>query len=204
MMIGAPSPRAALLAAVLTTLAAVLLHREHRGRSVEIRRMERRLEQLVAGNEHARGLAPDGTAELERRLKRHADRIARLEQLIPRSEEVPALLEALAAEARDSGLGDLTLIRPAEAESNPFYTRRNYEISVEGGYHQVARFLTAIASLPRIVAPMELEMTAMVGQAVDPNPAVRAHVRIGTYVRPPGAADTASTGPTGTPAERGR
>lgn len=185
MTIGTPGPRAALLAAVLVTLAATLFYREHRSREREARLMERRLEQLEAGNERARGLAPEGTSGLATRLESYASRIARLEQLIPRSEEVPALLEALAAEARRSGLGDLAFIRPGEGEADPFYTRRSYEVSVEGGYHEVARFLTAVASLARIVTPVGLEMTAIPDPALEGDPGVRAHFRIETYVRPP-------------------
>lgn len=150
--------------------------------------MEVRLEQLEAGNERARTLAPEGTAQLASRLEDYANRIAGLEQLIPRREEVPALLESLAAEARVSGLGDLAFIRPGASEPNPFYTTRSYEISVEGGYHEVARFLTAIASLPRIVAAVGLEMTAIPDPALDEDSEVRVHFRIETYVRPtPGA-----------------
>lgn len=202
MTIGIPGRRPALLGAVLVTLAAALLYREHRGRDGETQRLERRLEQLEAGNDHARSLVPEGTAQLASRLKRYADRIAQLEQLIPRSEELPALLESLAAEARRSGLGDLAFIRPGEAGTGPFYARRSYEVSVVGGYHEVARFLTAVASLPRIVTPMELEMTSIPDPSTEDDSTVRAHFRIETYVRP--RAGTAVAGTNGPPIEVGR
>ena len=201
MMIVMPGPRPALLAAVLVTLAAVLFYREHRSRDGEVQRLTRRLEQLEAGNERARDLLPGGTAQLASRLRRYSDHIARLEQLIPRTEEVPALLESLAAEARRSGLGDLAFLRPGGEEANPFYTRRTYEMSVVGGYHEVARFLTAVASLPRIVTPMELEMISIPNPAVEEGPAVRAHFRIETFVRPLAGTEPALGGSNGTPAE---
>jgi len=201
MMIAIPGPRPALLAAVLVTLAAALFYREHRSRDGEVQRLTRRLEQLEAANERGRNLLPEGTAQLASRLRRHSDHIARLEQLIPRTEEVPALLESLAAEARRSGLGDLAFMRPGQEEANPFYTRRTYEMSVVGGYHEVARFLTAVASLPRIVTPMELEMISIPDPAVEEGPAVRAHFRIETFVRPPAGTEPALGGSNGTPAE---
>ncbi len=201
MMIAIPGPRPALLAAVLVTLAAALFYREHRSRDGEAQQLERRLEQLEAGNERARNLVPEGTTQLASRLRRYADDIARLEQLIPRNEEVPALLESLAAEARRSGLGDLAFMRPGEGEANPFYTKRSYEVSVVGGYHEVARFLTAVASLPRIVTPMELEMTSIPDPALEEAPAVRAHFRIETFVRPAAGIDPTLDGPNGGPAE---
>ena len=201
MMIAIPGPRPALLAAVLVTLAAALFYREHRRRDGEVQQLERRLEQLEAGNERARNLVPEGTTQLASRLRRYADDIARLEQLIPRNEEVPALLESLAAEARRSGLGDLAFMRPGEGEANPFYTKRSYEVSVVGGYHEVARFLTAVASLPRIVTPMELEMTSIPDPALEEDPAVRAHFRIETFVRPAAGIDPTLGGPNGAPTE---
>lgn len=201
MMIAVPGARPTLLAAVLVTLAAALFYREHRGRDGAVRRLERRLEQLEAGNEDARNLVPEGNTLLASRLRRQADQIARLEQLIPRNEEVPALLESLAAEARRSGLGDLAFIRPGEGEANPFYTKRSYEVSVVGAYHEVGRFLTAVASLPRIVTPMELEMTSIPDPAMEEEPAVRAHFRIETFVRPPAGIDRALDGAGGTPPE---
>lgn len=201
MMMALPGPRPALLAAVLVTLAAVLFYREHRGRDGEARRLERRLERLEAGNQDARGLVPGGTAQLARRLRRHADDIARLEQLIPRNDEVPALLESLAAEARRSGLGDLALMRPGDGEANPFYTKRSYEVSVVGGYHEVARFLTAVASLPRIVTPTRLEMTSVAVRTMSEGPAVRADFRIETFVRPTTGTAPAPAGSNGTAAE---
>lgn len=201
MMIAIPGPRPSLLAAVLVTLAAALFYREHRSRDGEVQQLERRLEQLEAGNERARNLVPEGTTQLASRLRRYADDIARLEQLIPRNEEVPALLESLAAEARRSGLGDLALMRPGEGEANPFYTKRSYEVSVVGGYHEVARFLTAVASLPRIVTPMELEMTSIPDPVLEEDPAVRAHFRIETFVRPAAGIDPTLDGPNGAPTE---
>lgn len=198
MMISIPGPRPALLAAVLVTLAATLFYREHRSREGEAQQLERRLAQLEAGNERARNLVSGGTAQLASRLRGYSDQIARLEQLIPRNEEVPALLESLAAEARRSGLGDLAFMRPGEGEANPFYTKRSYDVSVVGGYHEVARFLTAVASMPRIVTPLALEMTSIPGPATEEDPAVRAHFRIETFVRPSAETEPALDGSNGT------
>ena len=201
MRIRKPSARVVLLTALLLTLAASLGYRAHRGREGQVRRMESRLEQLERGNEQARIPVPGGAGQPARRPESHADRIVRLEQLIPLSEEVPALLESLAAEARRSGLGDLAFIRPGADEPNPFYTRRSYEISVDGGYHEVARFLTAIASLPRIVTPAGLEMTAIPDPGLEPESRVRAHFWIETFVRPPAGTDPAASGDDGVPTE---
>ena len=194
MVIRKPGPRATVLTAVLLAMAALLLYREHRSAELQVGSMEDRLAQLERRNLEARRLASEGEARLTRHLDDYAARIAKLERLIPRSEEVPALLESLAAEARRSGLGDPVFIRPVEAEPNPFYTRRSFEMAVEGGYHEVARFLTAIASLPRIITPMELEMTALPVLDLERDARVDAHFWIETYVRPGAGADVAIAG----------
>ena len=49
----------------------------------------------------------------------------------------------------------------------------------------MARFLTAIASLPRIVTPVDVEMIAIPDPVAERGPKARADVRIETYVRPP-------------------
>ncbi len=204
MMIRKPGPRAMVLTAVLQAMAALLFYREHRSAEEQVRLTEDRLAQLASRNEQARSLASAGEAQLTRHLEDYAARIARLERLIPRSEEVPALLESLAAEARRSGLGDLVFIRPAESEPSPFYTRRSYEVLVEGGYHEVARFLTAIASLPRIITPVELEMTALPGLDPEADSGVNAHFWIETYVRPPAEIDVPVAGGGAEPVEAAR
>lgn len=196
-----PGRRAILLSAVLLAMAALLWFSKYRSRARETALLEHRLEQLERRNEEARGLTPAGATQLSRHLDTQAAHIARLERLIPRSEEVPALLEALAAEARRSGLGDLAFIRPGAVEPGPFYARQSYEMSVAGGYHDVARFLTALASLPRIVTPVELEMTAAPGLGPGDDTGVSVHFRIETYLRPAAGADAPIAANPGPPSE---
>jgi type IV pilus assembly protein PilO len=105
--------------------------------------------------------------------------------LIPHSHEVPALLNNMAMEARRTGI-ELALMRPEPAESGAFYTRRSYEIGVVGEYHDVGRFLTSIASLPRIVTPVDLDVAPFEGddETLDYDAPVEARFRIVTYVLP--------------------
>ncbi len=149
--------------------------------------LEARLEQLENQNRQAQILATRGGRELEDRLAVYERHIFQLEQLIPQSEEVPALLESMASEARRTGIGDLTSMRPEPSEPGPFYTKQSYEISVIGEYHEVGRFLTAIASLPRIITPVDLEMSPFTNptRSADASVAdVTARFRIETYVLP--------------------
>lgn len=142
----------------------------------ELAELETRLESVEAQNQTARALAQGkGTGEVERRLALYRDQLQGVEGLIPSSEELPDLLDAVSAEAQRTGV-ELTLIQPAGATAETYYTRRVYDVGVVGSYHAIGEFLTRIASLPRIVTPTNLTLAA---QQVEQNPqATRAQQRL--------------------------
>ena len=187
-----PRQRAALLV-IFVGLAGMYGFWEYwyNPRKLEIERLESRLEQLEDQNRRARVLATRGVEELEERLAVFDRHLRQLETFIPRNEEVPRLLESMALEARRNNLGDLASINPEPSQPGAYYTRTSYEVSVIGPYHDVGRFLTAVASLPRIITPVDLEMTSRLGprgrgaanQEDEPGD-VTARFRIETYVLP--------------------
>lgn len=151
-----PRRRNAVLAAVLALCSAYAVHYyvyAPAQREADAARL--RLAELKKKNRQADAATADGPEVLERRLRLYEDHIARLEKLIPADEEVPALLEAVSAEERRAGV-DVAAMRPEPLEPGEFYRRRSYELQVVGGYHQVGSFMTAIASLERLVAPTDL------------------------------------------------
>jgi len=162
-------------------------------RKAEEEQLMSRLEQLEANNRRAQLAAARGGADLEARLAVYERHVDQLEQLIPQSEEVPALLNAIAAEARRAGLnrGDIATMRPEPDEAGPFYTKQSYALEVIGDYHDVGRFLTAVASLPRIITPVGLEIVPFQGDrsVLDPQleEPVTARLRIQTYILPAGS-----------------
>lgn len=161
-----------------------------------------RVERLQEGNNSAGTGAAMGEAELEQRLAFYQEHIDRLEKLIPANEEVAALLEAVSAEARRAGV-EMTMMRPEPVEPGDHYDRLSYQVAVTGGYHPVGSFLTAIASLERIVAPGDLAITP--GEPSGPRDGVydgtvSARFRIRTYVvSPPPPAGVASPSSIGAP-----
>jgi type IV pilus assembly protein PilO len=153
---------------------------------------EARLEQLEDQNRRAQIIATRGGDDMVERLAQFERHISKLEELIPENEQVPALLNSMTAEALRLGV-DLSLMRPEPEQPGPYYTMVTYEMSVTGAYHDVARFLTSIASLRRIVTPIDLDV-------VNPQFAVSADLvtanfRIQTYILPTRAAGTAGGGP---------
>lgn len=160
----------------------------------EIAGLEERLETMEAQNQSARVLASTGGAELERRLEIYEQYTGRLERLIPSRDEVPQLLSDISERAQQVGV-DLALVRPETESRGPYYTRQTYEMGVMGKYHEVGLFLSEIGSLPRIVTPIDLEVTAPRGNDAKGVDAVEASFRIETYVLPrPGEEVADSTG----------
>lgn len=181
-----PQAKNKLLLGVILVGGLGYLGYEHayRPRAEEIAKMEERLEALELRNESARRLTDDQSrAEVERRLRRYRDQLGHVENLIPSSEELPDLLDAISEEAQRSGV-ELTLIQPVGATQEQHYTRRTYALAVTGSYHQIGEFLTHVGSLPRIVTPINLTVTVQDGETRSGEPKLEAKFAIETYVLP--------------------
>jgi type IV pilus assembly protein PilO len=158
-------------------------------RAEEIATLERRLETLETQNRTARILTEaDGRDDVERRLASYRDQLAQVEGLIPSSEELPDLLDAISMESQRTGV-DLTLIQPTGAQVEEFYTRRTYQLAALGSYHQMGEFLTRIASLPRIITPTNLSLRVQRDEGRGGDPQLEARFAIETYVLPSNLAE---------------
>lgn len=157
-------------------------------RSTTVEELATRLEELESQNSRARVIAAQGGSQLQERLALYERHVARLERLIPQSEEVPALLAAITTTARRLGVYDAAL-RPEPERVGDFYTQKSYELEVVGEYHAIGAFLTQIASLERIVTPVDLELVRFQGQreVLGIEEPLTARFRIRTYVVPRGA-----------------
>ncbi len=118
---------------------------------------EGRVENLLSQNRTAQALAISAERGLEERMALFERHVAELEQLIPGAEEVAAVVDQMSQVARDVGV-NVTLLRPAAPVTGPFYTQQSYQIRVLGEYHDVGRFLSGIASLPRIITPSDVQL----------------------------------------------
>lgn len=153
--------------------------------STEMEQMTARLEQLDSENRRAQILATRGGEELEERLALYERHVSQLEALIPQSEEVSALLNDVSRVARETGVENSSL-RPDANQTGDFYTKESYAVEVYGEYHDIGRFLSAIASLPRIVTPVNLELVRFQGDrsVLDFEAPVTANLLIETYILP--------------------
>jgi type IV pilus assembly protein PilO len=159
------------------------------GQREEVTAMQTRLDNLEQSNRRAQITAARGGAELEQRLAEYERHVIALETLIPASDEVPALLREITAQARALTGVDPAQFRPEPDEPGEFYTLKAYQMQAIGEYHDIARFLTAIASLARIITPVDVSITPYNGPAgvTDVEDPVVAEFRIETYVLPPAA-----------------
>lgn len=110
----------------------------------------------------ARGTASDLRAQAnvyERNLKL-------MRELVPTTNEVPALLEQVSTAARRVGL-DLASVEPVPVVLGEQFDTYRYKVSVMGGYHELAEFLTNVGSLSRIMAPVGLELKPHVTSGKD-------------------------------------
>jgi type IV pilus assembly protein PilO len=177
---------------LLAGLAVVLVGyfgytKVYKPRSAEVAALETRLEGLQTQNRTAQALTDaNARSEMEGRLEAYRNQLTTVEGLIPSSEELPDLLDAISAEAQRTGV-DLALIQPVGATAEQFYTRRSYELAVLGSYHGIAAFLSEIASLPRIVTPTTLDLTVEQESESGQEPRLQAKFAIETYVLPSAA-----------------
>lgn len=69
---------------------------------------------------------------------------------LPTQSEIPFLLEEISKCALTNGL-EVHLFKPLPEKNNEFYAEIPMEISVSGNFHQIAKFISDISSLDRIV-----------------------------------------------------
>lgn len=179
-----PAQQKRLLIAVLPVILAGAYYQfQYQRHATTIGDLETQLETLERANNTARVLAEQGGPELERRLATYEQHMERLEQLIPRREQVPELLNDMGRRAQLSQV-DLMRMKPEGEEASPYYSRQTYHISVRGTYHSVGRFLSEVGSLPRIITPTEFRLMATGFKDRQGSILLDADMRILTYIVP--------------------
>jgi type IV pilus assembly protein PilO len=117
---------------------------------------------LQAQTDSAKRELATGTVEdLKNRLDGYRASLAMLRRLVPERSEVPNLLDDMSTRARIRGvtLSRADPVLPAEAGPAPFETQR-FNVSVLGHYDQIGAFLADVASLQRIIVPVDVSLLA--------------------------------------------
>lgn len=128
---------------------------------VQLAAIEEHVVTLDSRNEQAKAdLANGNVARLKEQAAEYEASLKVLQQLVPTTNEVPALLENVSTAARRVGL-DLASVEPLPVLIGEEFDTYRYKVSVKGGYHALAGFLTNVGSLNRIVAPVALDVKQM-------------------------------------------
>ena len=164
-----------------------------------IEALDTQLARIEQSNSAARALTR-GASSPEEALDLYRRQLAVVEGLIPSTEELPDLLDAISAQAQQTGV-EISLIQPVSATQERYYTRRVYDMAVQGRYQDIGEFLTRVASLPRVVTPVDLRLAPLAGPggpnapaalAGDGPPRLEARFSIETYVIPSAAVSDAN------------
>ncbi len=83
---------------------------------------------------------------------------------LPQDTEVPGLLEDITGTALGSGLEIQSIALQPEV-SKEFYIELPIDIQVSGTYHDIASFISGVASLPRIVTLHDFKLVPVEGKA---------------------------------------
>jgi type IV pilus assembly protein PilO len=121
---------------------------------------------LTAETDSARAQLAQGTMEdLRRRLNNYRISLELMRRLVPERNEVPNLLDAITTRARIRGV-NLSQVSPMPLISGPPpFDTQSYQLSVLGHYDQIGEFLADIASLERIIVPVDLKIAEAPAQA---------------------------------------
>jgi type IV pilus assembly protein PilO len=187
-----PKQQKALLGMIMVLGGAYAFHTYwYTPKSDELDELDARVEYVETRNRNAQIAAARGGADLEARIALYERHMGALEALIPASEEVPQLMRTISAQARGSGVG-LSALEPETDQPGEHYTKLTWRVSAVGEYDNVGRFLTSIASLPRIATPVDVELApyaAPSGAPVEYENPVLAQFRIELYVLPQSSAE---------------
>jgi type IV pilus assembly protein PilO len=139
------------VAVVAFALAALYWNFVWTPRHDELVALEVRLDTLDARNAAARARIAQGTAaELEAEAARYAKDLEIMRLLVPTHNELPSLIEQVSTAARREGL-DLSSIEPQPIVHGETFDTYRYKVSVTGGYHALAEFMTNVGSLSLFV-----------------------------------------------------
>jgi type IV pilus assembly protein PilO len=131
----------------------------YKPKAAELAVVQAHVDSLELKNQQARAdIAQGSVQKMRAQSAEYEQSLKVMRQLVPRSNEVPALLEDMSTAARRVGL-DLATIEPMPVLPGEQFDTYRYKLAVIGGYHAVGQFLSNVGSLNRIIAPVTLSIT---------------------------------------------
>ncbi|HUU29913.1 MAG TPA: type 4a pilus biogenesis protein PilO [archaeon] len=121
------------------------------------------------------------TMLLIQELEKRERQLAMAEALLPDKENLPELLESITSIGNQTGV-KFVLFEPKTPIQHELYQERPYSVTLRGGYHQTAMFLSDVASLPQIVKPVGLSMVRDTRAGAEPGETLTAKLALSTFL----------------------
>ena len=146
-----------LVSVVIIALSAAYFVYVWQPKNLELADLQSHVDTVEALNRKAKAEISKGSiAQLKKQAEDMAKNLDVMRNLVPTSNEVPALLEQVSTAARHAGL-DLAEVLPEGVLPGDDFDTYKFRIGVTGPYHKIAALLTNIASIQRIVTPMNVQ-----------------------------------------------
>ena len=120
-----------------------------RDQIVTLEQVERKEQQLKETYKEKKALAINLDAYREQMVQAE-DMFSLLKEQLPNRNEIPDLLVDVTQLGLSRGL-QFERFKPIDEVSKGFYTEKPVTLTVNGSYHQLAQFVSDVASLPRII-----------------------------------------------------
>lgn len=162
-------------------------------KAVELGTLQAHVDSLVALNQRAKlDVARGSIDKLRAQADEYTKEVDIMRQLVPTGNEVPALLASVSNAARQANLDVSAFTPDGKTEGDQFDTYK-FKLSVTGPYNSIGTFLSNVASLRRIVAPINLQLAVSSQADKNRDPRTRwldATFDIQTYVARTALSDT--------------
>ncbi|MEO8140143.1 MAG: type 4a pilus biogenesis protein PilO [Gemmatimonadota bacterium] len=122
---------------------------------------QKSIDSLVTLTDSAKRLLASGSVEdLRRRLEGYRSSLELMRRLVPDRNEVANLMDEISTRAKIRGVM-VAQFQPLPTEPGPApFETYKYQYSVIGRYDQLGEFLSDVASLQRIIVPVDLTLAA--------------------------------------------
>jgi Tfp pilus assembly protein PilO len=120
------------------------------------------IDSLITLTDSAKKILAQGSVEdLRRRLEGYRASLELMRRLVPDRNEVANLMDEISTRAKIRGV-QVAQFAPLTPEPGPApFETYKYQYSVVGRYDQLGEFLSDVASLQRIIVPMDLTLNAV-------------------------------------------
>ncbi len=118
-------------------------------------------------------------------------------ELLPTDRDMPTVLRKISLSGQETGV-QFQVFRPSPPRAEAYYSEMPLQITVQGGYHQVASFLAELANLRRIVTVSGVRLKGT-NNANDSKMTTSAEFTASAYSLNPSSPAPAPAGATATP-----